>query len=140
MALTSSYRVWPIIHWHSAKYGNPGIINAYENTEKQNWIGSIVTPEANNRLNELGVDLSCWKVAFTKYPVPFKEGEKTFESELFVSIVHHYGSDVKRAVEMMQQEAMNDKDYETKYKVKYDNTLKFIKEKSFVSVSSVAKK
>ena len=55
-------------------------------------------------------------------------------------MIHHYGSDVKRAVEMMQQEAMNDKDYETKYKVKYDNTLKFIKEKSFVSVSSVAKK
>ncbi|MGD0551571.1 MAG: hypothetical protein ABSB25_02845 [Sedimentisphaerales bacterium] len=107
-----------------------GIINAYEYAEKQNWIGSIVTPEADNRLNELGVDLSLWKGAFTKYPVPFhqqKERGKTFESELFVSRINQYDLDIKKAIEMMQQEAMRDKNYETKYKVKYDNTLKFIK-------------
>lgn len=109
-----------------------GIINAYEYAEKQNWIGSIVTPEANNRLNEVGIDLSHWRSSFTKYPVPFhqqEEGEKTFESELFVSRIHHLRPDVKRAVEVMQQKAMGDKNY-SQYRIKYENTLKFFNEHS----------
>ncbi len=107
-----------------------GIINAYEYAEKQNWIGSIVTPEANDRLNEVGIDLSHWRSSFTKYPVPFRqqEEENTFESELFVSKIHHLRPEVKRAVEIMQQEAMGDKNYHKKYKIKYENTLKFFNE------------
>lgn len=111
-----------------------GIINAHDYAEKQNWIGSIVTPEAKNRLNELKVDLSLSRrgqLTFTKYSVPFHQQEKggqIFESELFVSNIHRYGPEVKEAIEIMQKESMNDKDYETKYKVKYENTLKFINE------------
>ncbi|RKY24227.1 MAG: hypothetical protein DRP62_04190 [Planctomycetota bacterium] len=104
-----------------------GVINAYEYAEKQNWIGYIVTPEANNRLDELDVNLSEWRVAFTRYPVPFhkKKEEKDYTLELFVSKIHHNRNEVIRAVKAMQQEAMKDENYQEKYKIKYENTLKF---------------
>jgi len=108
-----------------------GIINAYEYAEQQNWIGSIVTPEANNRLNELGDDLSGWKGTFVKYPVPFrlqKERSKTFQLELFVSKIHHLRPDVKRAVQLMRQESINNESYKEEYEIKYKNTLNFFEE------------
>ena len=100
------------------------IINAYKYVEKkkQNWIGSIITPEANNRLNELGIDLSHWKNEFTEYPVPFHQKEV---KKLFVSNIHHNHPEVTRAVKLMQKEAMKNKDYQAKHKRKYENTLKF---------------
>jgi hypothetical protein len=104
-----------------------GLINAYKYAEKQNWIGLIVTPEANNKLCELGVNLSRWRAAFRKYPVPLKQRKEMdgiSESELFVSQIHRWPL-VIEAVKVMQREAMNDKDYETKYKAKYENTIKF---------------
>ena len=106
-----------------------GIVNAYEYAEKQNWIGYIVTPEANNRINELGVDLSRWKIAFVKYPVPFHQKEGRYDTlELFVSKIHHNQPKIIRAVELMQQEAMKDKDYQEKHRMKYENTFQFFKE------------
>jgi hypothetical protein len=106
-----------------------GMINAYEYAEKQNWIGSIVTPEAHKRLNELGDDLSHWKNAFTKYPVPFhQKKEKGDTLELFTSNIHYNRPDVIRAVKEMQQEAMKDKYYQEKHRIKYENTLKFFEE------------
>ena len=108
-----------------------GIINAYEYAEKQNWIGSIVTPEANNRLSELCIDLSNWPVAFTKYPVPFNQQEErasTLNPELFVSRIHHQRPEVTRAVKAMQQEAMKDKNYQEKHRIKYENALNFFEE------------
>jgi hypothetical protein len=121
-----------------------GLINAYKYAEKQNWIGLVVTPEANKRTGELGIDLSRWRSRFRKYPVPLRQQEgmgDTSESELFVSRIHRWPL-VIEAVKNMQREAMNDKDYETKYKAKYENTLKFFERcpsPSVNSVSSVAK-
>ena len=106
-----------------------GIINAYEYAENQNWIGAIVTPEANDKLDEYDIDLSRWRA--TKYPVPFHkqaEEKKAFESEYFVLKIHHDRPDVKEAIERMNQEAMGEKDYQSKYRIKYENTLKFINE------------
>ncbi len=34
-----------------------GLIDAYEYAQKQNWIGLIVTPKANSRLGDVGVEL-----------------------------------------------------------------------------------
>ena len=103
-----------------------GIINAYEYAEKQNWIGYIITPEANNRLNELGVDLSHWMVAFSRYPVPFHQNDGREDTrELFLSKIHCNYPEVIRAVKVMQQEAMKDKNYQEKHRPKYENTLKF---------------
>jgi hypothetical protein len=102
-----------------------GIINAYEYAEKQNWIGSIVTPEANNKLVELGIDLS--RRRFTKYPVPLqqKKDGSEYTLELFVSRIHNNRPEVIKAIKLMQQEAMRDKNYQKKLKRKYENTLKF---------------
>jgi len=108
-----------------------GLINAHKYSEKkkQNWIGYIVTPEANNRLNELDVNLSRWKVGFTKYPVPFRQNSGREDTqELFVSKIHRNRPEVIRAVKVMQQEAMEDKDYQGKHRLKYENTLKFFEE------------
>ena len=106
-----------------------GIVNAYEYAEKQNWIGYIVTREANNRLNELGVDLSRWKTAFMEYPVPFhQKGEKDKTLKLFVSKIHYNYPAVISAVKLMQQESMKDEDYQEKHRIKYENTLKFFEE------------
>jgi hypothetical protein len=106
-----------------------GIVNAYEYAEKQNWIGYLVTPEANKRLNELDVDLSRWKAAFMEYPVPFHQNRKKDKTlELFVSKIHHNQPKVIRAVELMQQEAIKDKDYKKKHRIKYENTVQFFKE------------
>jgi hypothetical protein len=105
-----------------------GIIDAHEYAEKkkQDWIGVVVTPQANKRLSELGVDLSQRRAAFTKYPVPFHQQESRNDTlELFVSKIHHNRPDVIKAVKIMQQEAMKDKHYRLKHRMKYENTLKF---------------
>lgn len=52
-----------------------GLIDAYEYAEKQNWIGIIVTPKANSRLRELGIELQGWRVMFREYDVPVKRKE-----------------------------------------------------------------
>jgi hypothetical protein len=99
------------------------IINAYEYAERQNWIGSIVTQEASERLRELDVDLSQWNTSFKEYSVPFHEnGEKILPEKLFVSKIHFNHPEIIKSVEQMQQQASNEKD-----KIKYKNTLEFFK-------------
>ncbi|MBN2183010.1 MAG: hypothetical protein JW715_13955 [Sedimentisphaerales bacterium] len=108
-----------------------GIINAYEYSEKQNWIGSIVTQEANNRLKELNVDLSQFD--FKEYLVPFhKNGRTDLPEKLFVSKIHYNWPDVVKSIKQMQKELESNKDIECaemqKIIIKYNNTLKFFKE------------
>ena len=105
-----------------------GIINAYEYSENQNWIGYIITPEANNRLDELGINL-CSKKCFARYPVPFhQKGKKDKTLELFVSKIHHKQPKVISAIQLIQKESMKDKDYQEKHRTKYENTFQFFKE------------
>ena len=112
-----------------------GFIDAYQYAEKQNWIGVIVTPKANSRLRELGVELQRWHVMFREYDVPVKQKEikngicaTVEETERLFTVRIHDLSNVRGHVGQMQREAMNDKDYEVKYKAKYENTLKFFEE------------
>jgi len=103
-----------------------GIVNAYEYAEKQDWIGTVVTPEAEKRLSELGIDLSNRPMEFTKYPVPFIQEDQNVTSphtELFVSRLHRKGSEVRTAVETMRDAARGNK-----YEIKYENTLKFFEQ------------
>lgn len=112
-----------------------GLIDAYQYAEKQNWIGVIVTSKANSRLCELGVELQRRPTMFTEYDVPVKRKEikngicaTVEETERLFAVRIHDLSNVIRYVEQMQRAAMNDKDYEVKYKAKYENTLKFFEE------------
>jgi len=100
------------------------IINAYEYAERQNWIGSIVTQEANEKLKELDVDLSQWNTSFKEYSVPFhKNGKRILPEKLFVSKIHYNRPEVIKSVRQMQQQALDKKD-----KIKYKKTLKFFEE------------
>jgi hypothetical protein len=114
-----------------------GLIDAYRYTEKQNWIGLVVTPKANNRLQELGVDLHRRPVRFKEYDVPvkrkeFKNGICTIveETERLFAVRIHKLPNVIRYIEHMKKEAVhkNPKDYNDRYGVKYENTLKFFKQ------------
>ena len=112
-----------------------GLIDAYEYAQKQNWIGLIVTPKANSRLRELGVELQTWRAMCREYDVPVKGKEikngicaTVEETERLFAVRIHELPNVRWYVEQMQREAMNDKDYEVKYRPKYEKTLKFFEE------------
>jgi len=102
-----------------------GMIDAHRYTEgerKPNWIGLTVTQSASKRLSGLGVDLSRWRVAFSRYAVPtsgHNGTDKVSDGELFAARIHHQAPYIKRAVEVMQREAPD------RYKEKAENTLKF---------------
>ena len=109
-----------------------GIINAHKYAEekKQDWIGVVVTPEANRKLWELDVDLSQRRLKFTNYLVPFQQGKgpnNTFEL-LFAYKIHHEHPEVIKAVKSMQGNAMQESDYKDKYEKKYQNTLRFFEQ------------
>jgi hypothetical protein len=113
-----------------------GLIDAYTYTKKQNWIGLVVTPKANSRLHELGIQLQRRPSKFKEHDVPVKlkkveNGICTIveQTERLFAVRIHELRNVRRYVEQMQRTAMNDKDYEAKYKAKYENTLKFFEAK-----------
>ena len=91
-----------------------------------------MTPEANS---QLGGDLKTWRASFREYDVPVKgknTRDRTCESveeteRLFVLRIQGL-SRVKRGIETMQKRAMSDdpERYEARYRVMYENTLKFI--------------
>lgn len=112
-----------------------GLIDAYEYAQKQNWIGVVVTPKANSRLHELGVELQTWRAMYREYDVPMKRKEikngictTVEETERLFAVRIHEASNVRDCIRQMQREAMNDKNYEAKHKPKYEKTLKFFDE------------
>lgn len=112
-----------------------GLIDAYKYAEKQNWIGVIVTPKANSKLRDIHVELKGRPVMFKEYDVPVKREKikngictTVEETECLFAMRINSLSNVRRYVKQMQRAAMNDKDYEVKYKAKYENTFKFFEE------------
>jgi hypothetical protein len=102
-----------------------GLIDAYENTEKQNWIGAVITAKANERIRELGRYLKRSPSSYKRYNVPVKPKKiRNFENLFVIKIC-----DAKEHIERIQKEVMcrNPEDYEEFYKIKYDNALKFFK-------------
>lgn len=98
-------------------YIGQALIDAYIYAEKQQWIGLILTPETRKKLSEPGYTLDSTR--YSEYPVPIKpeKDEKLFARNI---------CNLKKNVVQMQQAAENEKEYEVRLKVKYDNTLKFI--------------
>lgn len=108
-----------------------GLINAYQYAEQQDWVGLLITPEAEERLGALGIDLSTWPVAFAKYSVPVKQNEDgtgTSEQKLFAYRIHKHPQ-VIRSVETMLYKAENRQGLVPKYTQKYENTLRFFRSK-----------
>jgi hypothetical protein len=120
-------------------YVGPGLIDAYEYSEKQNWIGLVITPSVKQKLK--GTDFSDYPhpTDFIKYDVPVKkkkningmmQTELAFEKLYAYKLSHFPGglSYAEEIIRRMYQIAKNKfgKDQEFIYKDKYENTLKFI--------------
>ncbi len=94
------------------------LIDAYKWASGQNWIGFILTPSADEKLKELNHHPDRTK--FVRYNVPFKDNsERLFAYNM--DIQSNRENLVVRAIRDMQKRAKN-----TNYKVKYDNTIKFV--------------
>jgi len=114
----------------------PGLIDAYERAERQNWIGLVVTPKANARFCELGGDLKRRPSRLKEHDVPMK-GNKTKsgtyksveETERLFAVRIQELPSVKRGGETMQKKAKceDTQGYEDRYRVMYETTLEFFK-------------
>jgi len=117
-------------------YIGPGLIDAYEYSEKQNWIGFVLAPSASQRLNDTQLsDYLDHESDYTQYDVPVKE--KTYvngatQSKLLSERLYAYKFTkypyTEEPIQEMLQDAKNKfrKDSEFIYKDKYESTLKFI--------------
>ncbi|MFZ2148890.1 MAG: hypothetical protein WAV28_16880 [Sedimentisphaerales bacterium] len=117
-------------------YIGPGLIDAYEYSEKQNWIGFVLAPSVSERLKI--TDLSGYldhESDYMKYDVPVKEKEYVngvIKSKLVFERLYAYKFTnypyTEEHINEMFQVAKNKfrKEREFVYKGKYENTLKFI--------------
>ena len=121
-------------------YVGPGLIDAYEYLEKQNWIGLVLTPSVKQKLK--GTDFSDYPdqaLDFIKYDVPIKKKKNingAIQTELASERLYAYKfsrfpgtiSYAEEIIRRMYQIAKNElgEDREFMYKDKYENTLKFI--------------
>ena len=112
-----------------------GLIDAYECAEKQNWIGLAVTPEAKRRLGELGIDLKRRPIRFKEYDVPMKRKKVEYgtydfveETEPLFAVRIQKLPNVIRYVKQMQDttSGRDPQGYRERYRVIYENTLKFV--------------
>ena len=101
-------------------YIGPALIKAYDYAEKQNWIGLVLTPKAHKKLSAHGYAIDT--IRYSEYQVPIKTKEIGKEN-LFARNI----CSLKRYVIQAQESAKKEKEYEENVKVKYENTLKFIK-------------
>ena len=112
-----------------------GLIDAYKYAEKQDWIGFVLTPRVYERLSGTNLDLRR-RSDYVEYDVPIKRKEiadgivqiRTVTEKLFAHRVNKYPH-IEESVMQMQEVAKSryGKDYEDKYKGKYENTLEFIR-------------
>jgi len=120
-------------------YVGPGLIDAYEYSEKQNWIGLVLTPSVKQALK--GTDFSDYLDEardLIKYDVPIKKKKNingVMQPELASERLYVYKfssffglSDAEKIIRTMYQIAKNKfgKDQKCSYEDKYENTLKFI--------------
>lgn len=110
------------------------LIRAYEYVQKQDWLGCVLTPQAQEKLSGTDFDPKQRPV-YVQYDVPIKvekisDGITTISNQteyLCAYVIGAYGY-VKESVEQMRNEAEIQSSQEKKESImrKYDNTLKFI--------------
>lgn len=122
---------------HESAFVGPGLIDANEYSEKQDWIGLVLTPNACSELQKFNL-CPPDRDKYIEYDVPIKTKEKNERGELVLKMsteklfsfkMHKY-MQVAESIRQMQQEARNNlgKEAYEDVKVKYENTLNFIKD------------
>lgn len=108
-------------------------IDAYEYAEKQNWIGFIVTPSAENKIIHIetvnNMPSHTLLYQYYQYDVPIKKKKPKngniliveYTERLFAGKIHSFPSIQERFQRM--QNGLSQKDL-----VKYENTFKFFKQ------------
>jgi hypothetical protein len=106
------------------------LIDAYIYASGQNWIGFILTPSTDEKLKELNNHPDRGK--FVRYDVPFenRKPEKLFAYNM--SRHSNRENILLRAIKDMHKQAETQN---SSYKIKYDNTLRFIDEINSKKVS-----
>lgn len=118
------------------------LIDAYRYAEKQNWIGSVMTPNACEKLCGTTFDLRR-RSDYKEYDVPIKRKEiingavhiKTARERLFAHRINKYPG-IEKSIMQMQGEAKVR--YGKDYEAKYDNTLAFLRTTRLRACSSAS--
>lgn len=113
------------------------LIEAYTYAEKQDWIGLVMAPSVPKRLEDSPLDLRDRHSDYAAYDVPTKtkelvDGEERVRrstERLFARKIHK-DPGVQTSIERMAEEAESryPTDYRSRYGIKYENTLRFIRE------------
>lgn len=109
-------------------YLGQAIIDAHKYTEKQDWIGLVITPMAQSRLEEIDSKFARTNDVYTDYDVPIKSQEEPKETnekteKLLAFRFAHFPSTNKKLEMILQRMSENQNPM---IKKKYDNTIKFI--------------
>jgi hypothetical protein len=105
-------------------YFGPALIEAFEYTEAQDWIGFLLSPSAENQLGSLGIPASQ-RLNYAYWNVPLKTGKKILTSKLPACILGQW-------LEINGRNLCLEKLYSLKRSVKpqylrkYENAIKFI--------------
>lgn len=107
------------------------VIDAYRYAENQDWIGFIVTRDADARIRETDVVLDRWE--YVRHDIPFKKPLKTPQGEDDGRGLYAYRPNGLRretllsCIEEMRSHARNEcpKEYEQRHKAKYERTIAF---------------
>ncbi len=116
-------------------YIGDALIEAYEYAEKQDWVGFVLTPRTIERVLK-HVRLSRFlahESEYRRYQVPvklIKDTKVELNQEELYAFKFYKDSSMIRKVEIMYQAAKNNVAVPPGVLRKYDNTMKFIKEKT----------
>lgn len=117
-------------------YVGEALIQAYKYVEKQDWIGCVLTPQAQENLSGTDFDPKE-RLVYVQYNVPVKiekisHGMTTISKETKYLYAYRIGMNgyVEESVQQMRNEAEMQCLQEKRESIirKYDNTLKFIQD------------
>lgn len=97
-----------------------GLIDAYKYGEKQNWIGFVITPKAEEKFTNIAPEgETLWTRNYHNYDVPMKDKNGRFYSKkLWVANIESLPG-VRRII---TEGAIS----QDEHKIKYENTLNFL--------------
>jgi len=122
----------------------PALIDAYEYAEKQDWFGVVVSSKAIKKLKGTKFDIDK-RADYANLDVPVKNVDdqediiqiKREKENLYAYRISKH-TDIEKIIIQKQDEAQieNPDDYDVKYKPKYEEVLKFLRETKLRSVSN----
>jgi hypothetical protein len=118
-------------------YIGEALIDAHDYTEKQDWIGLVLTPNTRTKLEKGGHDLFSFAdgLGFREYNVPikrrvFSNGKESIELGCEKLFAHYHKVEGCRRdlIGWMKSVCNNKEGQNTEYRRKYENTLRFYEE------------